>query len=167
MNLDCIAQTLIEAGCATQLGIDIFEHHIPSTVAQGILLRTPMDGIPINHYIPGFYKARIQVILRSKSHAYGDSQALIIDQALTMYRRVYIDTAGNTLMTIIQSFPTTLPIVYPRTAGNEYEWSCNFLFHYIMPANSPAAIVSGPTSSTGAVSGALGISNVVSIGEPL
>ena len=136
MNLDCVAQVLIEAGLATELGVDIFEHHIPSTQTQGILLKTPMDGISINHYIVGFYKARIQAILRSKDHAFGDARSMAINQALTLRKRVFYDASGNLIMNILDSFPTQLPIVYPRTAGNEYEWSCNFLFHYIMPVGT-------------------------------
>jgi len=133
MNLDCIAEVLIEANLATALGTDIFEHHIPETCSQGILLKMPMDGIPVNHYIPGFFKGRFQAILRSKDHAYGDANSLLINKALTFYQRVFTDsTSGATLMRVLQCFPSTLPIVYPRSAGNEYEWACNFVIHYIM-----------------------------------
>lgn len=133
MNLDCIAQVLIENNLATAQGVDIFQHHIPDTVAQGLLLKLPMDGIPINHYMIGFFKGRFQVIQRSKNHAFGDTQSLLINSALTFYEREFTDDTGAMLMRVLNCYPSTLPIVYPRTKGNEYEWSCNFICHYIMP----------------------------------
>jgi hypothetical protein len=133
VNLDCIAEVLIEANLATALGVDIFEHHIPETCTQGILLKLPMDGIPVNHYIIGFYKGSFQAILRSKDHAFGDAQSLLINNALTFYNRTFTDpVSGDVLMRVLQCFPLTRPVVYPRTQGNEYEWACNIKAHYIM-----------------------------------
>lgn len=134
MNLDCIAQTLIAAGLATAQGTDIFQHHLPETATDGaLLLKLPMDGIPVNHYVIGLFKGRFQVILRSKIHAFGDARAPLINKALTFANTYFVDGNGAPLMNLIHCYPTTLPIVYPRTAGDEYEWSCNFLAHYVMP----------------------------------
>lgn len=132
MNLDCIASTLIDAGLATQLGVDIYEHHIPFDAVEGILLKLPMNGIPINHYLPGYFHAHVQVIYRSKDQAKGEQMANAINQTMTLYKKTYKDTNGNVLMYIQQSLPQVLPIHYPRSKGNEYEWSCNFTVIYTM-----------------------------------
>lgn len=152
MNLDCISQLLINAGFATALGVDIFQHHIPETAPDGsLLLKMPMDGVPINHYVYGLYKGRFQVIMRSKNHAFGDARAPLINTSLTLQKVGFVDHNGNTLMRMLNCYATTLPVVYPRSAGNEFEWSCNFLSHYLLPdagsteplsAGSSAVIVS-------------------------
>lgn len=155
MNLDCIAQLLINARLGTAQGTDVFQHHLPETSPDSsLLLKLPMDGIPINHYVVGLYKGRFQVILRSKSHAFGDGRAPLINKALTFYEQSFFDANANVLMRVFNCYPTTLPIVYPRTPGNEYEWSCNFLAHYIMPDQAySSANVSGQSTVLPTVAG--------------
>lgn len=134
MNLDCIAGILIEAGLATALGVDIFEHHMPESCINGILLKLPAQGIPVNHYVPDFYRARFQAIYRNKDHATGDAMAINIANALTMTNQTFYDADGVTvLLRIMQCYPVNLPIVYPRSAGNVYEWAINLSSQYIMP----------------------------------
>lgn len=133
MNLDCIAQVLIDAGLAQGFGQDIFPQHMPAQVEEGMLLRLPMEGVPLNHYIPGYFKGRFQVILRSKSMDTGEPKASQICQALNMREVTFSGADGHLLMRVLQCFPVTLPINYARTDANVFEWSCNFLAHYVMP----------------------------------
>lgn len=149
MNLDCIAQVLINASLATALGVDLFEHHIPESATEGLLMKLPMDGIKVNHYVDGFYRGRFQIILRSKSHADGDIKAPLINAALTFRERTFIDSNGHLLMNILQCLPTTLPVVYPRSAGNVYEWSCNFEAQYFMPATTTPGPNAGVLAAQG------------------
>jgi len=123
MNLDCISQLLIDGGAATELGKDIFQYHMPEDCTQGLLLKLPIAGIRINHYVPGFLKANFQIIVRSPSHSIGDPLAKLISKIITVYD---LDFPGaEPRFTIKQMFPTALPIVYPRSSGNIYEWSIN------------------------------------------
>lgn len=121
MNLDCIAQLLIDGGAATALGTDIFQYHMPEECNQGILLKLPISGVRINHYIPGFLKANLQVIVRAPSHAIGDPIAKLVSSILKVYNQDFPGASPSFF--VKQMFPTALPIVYPRSAGNIYEWS--------------------------------------------
>lgn len=133
MNLDVITTILINAGMATTPGVDIFQHHMPESCTQGILLKLPISGIPINHYIPGFYKGRFQAILRSKDHSFGDAQSLLISKALTIAQQSFTDpVTGLVLMRVLQMYPSVLPVVYPRSTGNVFEWACNIVAQYII-----------------------------------
>ena len=107
---------------------------MPESCTEGVLLKTPMQGIPINHYIPDFYRARFQVIYRSKDHGTGDAAAIAICNALTLTNRTFYQSDGVTILfRILQCYPTELPVVYPRSAGNVYEWAVNLAAQYIMP----------------------------------
>lgn len=130
MNLDCISQLLINGGAATALGVDLFQFHMPEDCEQGILLKLPIQGIPINHYIPGFFKARFQAIVRSPTHTFGDPLALLVSKLLTVSNVFF--PGSSPAFIIKQMFPTTLPVVYPRSAGNIYEWSINLECCYLM-----------------------------------
>jgi len=132
MNLDCISQIILEKNLVTALGTDLFQHHMPDTCKQGILLKLPVGGIPINHYIPGFIKGTFQTIVRSNSHQYGDGQAQALSKALTVQNRVFLDLSAKLLMKIIQCYPKHLPIIYARSMGNEIEWSVTYEIHYLM-----------------------------------
>ena len=129
MNLDCIAQILIGAGAATHLGVDIYEHHMPEECVYGLLLKVPISGVKINHYLPGFLRANFQVIVRAPEHAIGDPLAKIVMKSLKVVNLNFPD--ADPKFFIKQMFPTALPIIYPRSAGNLYEWSINAECTYI------------------------------------
>lgn len=133
MNLDCIAQILINAGLAQGFGQDVFPQHMPAQVEEGLLLRLPMEGVPLNHYIPGYFKGRFQVIVRSKDLAVGEAKANGVCAALNLYGVSFFDLNAQPLLRILQCYSTVLPINYARSDANVFEWSCNFLSHYIMP----------------------------------
>lgn len=129
MNLDCISQILIDAGAATNPGLDIFQLHMPEECIKGILLKMPISGVKINHYLPGFLRASFQVIVRAPTHDLGDPIAKIIMKCLKISNRDF--PGADPKFLIKQMFPTALPIVYPRSAGNLYEWSINAECTYI------------------------------------
>lgn len=133
MNLDVISRILIEAGCAQALGVDLFQHHMPETVTSGVLLKLPIAGIPVNHYIPGYFKGSFQTIVRAPQDSVGEPVAKKIWKALTIYEQTYNDPdTGEFQMLIHHLFPRDLPVRYPRSIGNLIEWAITFDCNYVL-----------------------------------
>ena len=134
MNLDVICDILVEADLGV-LGETLFQDHMPDDVTEGIMFRLPIDGIPIDSYLPEYFRAgKLQVIARSPSHDAGKALANGVMNALTIMQRTsFFDADDALVMRINNMRPCTLPIVYPRTPGNLTEWSINFDANYFMP----------------------------------
>ncbi len=130
MNLDAICQIIEDAGLGT-LGESLFQHHMPETATQGLVLRLPLEGVPINHYIPGFRRGSFQVIVRDDRFAEGQAVAERVFDLLTLHRRDFQDAQGKLYFRILQCLPRTEPIVYPRMGSNLTEWSINFDVAYL------------------------------------
>ncbi len=130
MNLDAISQILQEAGLGAP-GDYLFQHHMPDTASHGIVLRMPLEGVPINHYIPGFRRGSFQAIVRDDHFTEGQSVAERVFDALTIYERDFKDAQGKLYFRILQCLPRTEPIVYPRMGSNLTEWSINFDVAYL------------------------------------
>lgn len=130
MNLDSIAQVITEAGLGAP-GKTLFMHHMPETCAKGVLLRLPMEGIPTNQYIPGYYNGSFQAIVRDKNHASGQDLADRLSKLLTFYERNFADKKGRVYQRILQCYPCQKPIVYPRLPDNLIEWSIKFDVDYL------------------------------------
>lgn len=124
MRYDLIVAYLQAQGLGTA-GVDVFAHRMPAHVKSGILIRGPLDGIKHDHYIPGYFKAPIQVIYRHFDQVTGDTKAKQISAALTLHNCQFSD-AGVPAMHVQQMLPNTLPIHYPRLEGEGIEWSLNF-----------------------------------------
>lgn len=130
MNLSHIADMIVAAGQGV-IGKTLFIHHMPETCAKGVVLRTPLDGIPVNNYLPDYYQGKFQVIIRDKTHASGQPRADALFDLLEMYNRDFLDKKGKLVMRIVQSYPCTKPIVYPRSPDNLIEWSITFDVTYL------------------------------------
>ena len=129
-----MATILAQAGLG-EIGSTIFEHHMPADCRKGILVRAPLLGIKIDHYLPGYYRTMIQVIVRDVRHGAGATKAQQVLDLLTIQKPTsYNDPADatNQALQINQMLPETLPIVYPRSVGNGYEFSINLDASYVM-----------------------------------
>lgn len=108
-------------------GQSLFAVEMPGEVKQGVLLRYPLDGVPVDPYIPGHYNFDLEAIVRAESFNDGESLASLLMSVMTTNREVDIrDTDGNVKMVIRFVQPRTLPRVFPRMEGNGREWSISF-----------------------------------------
>lgn len=133
MRLDLLAKELESLNLGTTSGpaVDIFVHRMSEECAEGILLRNPLDGVPIDQNLPGYHKSGLQAIVRGKVQSAGDIKSKAVVHALTMYRRNFYEN-GNLAMEVKQLYPTKLPIVYMRSDGRTIEWSLNFHADYVL-----------------------------------
>jgi hypothetical protein len=120
MNLLPFAQRLEDAGLGVQ-GQSIFVDQMPMTVTTALMLRNPISGVPIDNYLPGFYRARFQVIARAPTYDAG--QALVRQAIATL--RVPAETMIGT-MKVNFCRPVALPVAYPLSSANLIEWNVIF-----------------------------------------
>lgn len=132
MNLKILAQLLEDAGHGTQ-GEDIFIASMPADVTKGILLKDPLSGTKIDPGLPGYYRSRLQAIVRAPAHEEGDTLAKAVAKTLEMGKRIFNDADGKLLMQVNYIYLEQLPIVYPWTPANVLEWSLNFVTSYVEP----------------------------------
>lgn len=130
MRLDLLADRLAAAGLGTP-GTDIFEFEMAPEVRAGILLKLPLDGIPIDHELPGYHKGAVQAIVRAQKHATGEALAAKVQDVLTIAKLDLLDEEGRG-MHVNYLRAKTLPIVYPRSDGNGKEWSINLDACYVL-----------------------------------
>lgn len=133
MRLDIIGKYLEDKGIAT-MGDDLFRNEMSSDVNEGVLLKTPLTGVPIDHYLPGFYRGRLQVIVRARTNEVGQGWADEILAALTIKQDTEFNDpdTGDKVMLVHHILPETLPIRYPRSDSNHIEWSLNFLTCFVI-----------------------------------
>lgn len=124
MNLHALADRLQDA----DIGLDpdqIFINFMPSDARAGALFKLPLTGVPIDHELPGFYRTRLQIIIRNQSRSVGDQLAAAAMQTMTIEQSEWV---GDMHVRYLR--PTTLPISFPRSEGNGIEWSLNFMMAY-------------------------------------
>lgn len=129
MNLTILSKKLQDAGLGVQ-GENLFLYELPGTVAEGIVIKSPLDGIKIDHELKGFFKAPIQIIVRASNHANGEQLSNKIAELLSTEQA---DVWSNGSISILINYCRleSLPIRYPRSDGNGIEWSLNFDFCYV------------------------------------
>jgi hypothetical protein len=125
MNLQLLTQRLEDAGLGEQ-GASLFVDQMPTAVTTAVMLRTPLSGVPIDNYLPGFYRARFQVIARAPTY---DAGQTLIKQAMAVLK-VPADTVIGT-MKINYCRPLALPVPFPLSSANLTEWSTNFELCYV------------------------------------
>lgn len=134
MNLDVLAAALADADLGV-VGETIFQEHMPSGVDEGILLKIPLGGTPMDHELPGYYRGQLQVIVRSTSHETGESLSRqVMDLLTTQETRDYTDEDDEFAMRVNLMLPDTLPLRFPRSDGGYIEWSINFDCSFVLPA---------------------------------
>lgn len=122
--LEALAQLLQDTGLGVQ-GENIFVHMMPSSVSQGILLLSPLSGVPIDHELPGYRKTSFQAIVRHTSHASGKALAEQMSNALSL---VNTTLSGYDVKFIL---PRHEPVVFPVSEGDFLEISVNFEAVYV------------------------------------
>jgi hypothetical protein len=100
---------------------NVFLYKMPYSVVPGVLFRDSYMGTAIDHYLPGFYKAEFQVIVRHTDHVLGRAMADEISGFLTVKKSGII---GN--MNVRQVLPRNMPLVFPASEGDLLEWSIHF-----------------------------------------
>jgi hypothetical protein len=131
MRIDLLADLLAAAKVGTP-GKDIFEEEMPADVKAGVLLKLPLQGVPIDHELPGYYRGAVQAIVRAQKVDTGDRLAKRVMEALTLSEHSFTNEAGEEVMHVNFLRPRTLPIVYPRSDGNGKEWSINLDASYVL-----------------------------------
>lgn len=119
MNLFPLAQKMEVDGLGI-LGETIFINMIPAECKQGILLRNPLRGTKIDYELPGYYKAKFQLIVRSQSYDQGDELINAAFTSLTL-SDVVVGTMAVQFMR-----PLTKPVVFPLSKGNLLEFAADF-----------------------------------------
>jgi hypothetical protein len=132
MKLELLAQVLQDADCGV-IGETIFVHRMDAETRIGILLRNPLDGTPVDPNLPGYYRSKLQAIVRHDSQAEGDLLADKVGKALKMFNRRFTGPGNQLVMKVNHIFPSQLPITYPRLPGQGIEWSLNFTTSYVQP----------------------------------
>lgn len=130
MRLEYLAKMLEDASLG-KIGDDIFVGHMPSECQKGILLKDPLVGTPADPNLPGYYKSKLQLVVRAPTRFEGDNIAKEVGKAMTIYNREFFDLDGNLELKVNHIYPAQLPIVYPYTPGNTIEWSLNFVTSYV------------------------------------
>jgi hypothetical protein len=132
MRYDLIASLLQTEGFGVP-GTDIFIHRMDAETDAGILIRGPLDGIPVDNNLPDYYRGSLQIIVRNPDQQTGDALALRLQSSITMGRRLFTNPDGSLAMDVKQIYLAKLPIVYLRSVGRSIEWSLNFKTFYCLP----------------------------------
>jgi hypothetical protein len=127
MNLTILTDYLQAEGVGTN-GVDLFAHRMPFECQKGVLLRLPLDGIQRDPQLPGYFKTEgLQAIIRDIDQAAGEIKAQRVMDALDLMNHQFEGLKINRI------FARTLPVVYPRSDGQELEWSITFFASYVQP----------------------------------
>ena len=136
MRYDLIVGALQTAGVGV-VGTNLFVHRMDADCKLGIMVRGPIDGVPVDVDLPNYYKHSMQLIVRAADQLTGDAlMASAIAALTTQQPRVFNDSNGNLLMQLNHLVPRTLPRVYPRLDGQGIEISVDFNTNYVMPPNN-------------------------------
>lgn len=131
MRIDLLNDLLAAEGLGTP-GVDLFEFEMGPECRAGVLIKLPLDGVPIDHELPGYFRCQVQVIVRAQRHETGDALSKKVQAALTFNGRDFSAADGTPAMRVNFLRPRTLPIVYPRSDGNGKEWSINLDCSYVL-----------------------------------
>lgn len=126
MIQDILETKIVEASLGTK-GDDLFRNFMPSELKSGVMTRIPLEGISEDSNMPGWFKGRIQAIVRHHDPDEGERLARQVRKTLTIRGRSIYPANQEREGVIISFFiPETLPIEFPRLEGNGYEWSIHF-----------------------------------------
>lgn len=126
MIFDILGKKLTDAGLVVA-GESLFYNDMPGEVAVGVMLRSPLQGIPIDPFIVGWHKADLQVITRHTDPVEGEKLANNVTKVLLVEGPEYHEATVDRGPVHINVFwPKTYPIRFPRLEGNGLEWSQHF-----------------------------------------
>lgn len=108
-------------------GQSLFTGTIPGEINRAVMLRVPLEGVPIDPYIPGRYKGPVQVVVRDNDPGRGARDARAVQKVMTVDARQHFEaTPERGRVHLDQSQPRTLPVAYPRLESNIFEWAQTF-----------------------------------------
>lgn len=125
MNVQGVVQYLHDQGLAV-IGSDLFIHHMPESVNEGILVIGPESGTMIDHHLPGYRRTSFQLIIRANEYGSGEERAEKISESLTG------DGISMQGMYVKRVHPRHEPIVFPSSKGDLLEFSVNFDIVYVV-----------------------------------
>ncbi len=126
MIFDILEKKIVDAGLA-EAGVSLFRSFMPAETPVGVFCRVPLEGIPVDPYIPDRYKGRIQVITRHTDPMLGWQLATSLGKVLRVdspEEHPATTEHGKALISLF--IPETLPIQFPRLDGDGIEWSQHF-----------------------------------------
>ena len=126
MIWDILVRKLEEAGLGVA-GADIFINSMPAETEVGIMIKPPLVGIRVNHYIPGYYTPVVQLIVRHTDPVIGEKMANDVVSALRILNESFDATSERGAVNIKMFLPRELPIRFPNLQGGGYEFSLNFI----------------------------------------
>lgn len=128
MIWDIMVAKLLDANLDLEAGVSLFVETMPSDVTVGVMLRSPLSGVRIDQYLPGYYKPVLQVIVRHTDPVLGETLAGKVNDALTIAgEESYPQNADRGAVQLKLFCPRELPIRFPRMDGGTVEWSTSFL----------------------------------------
>lgn len=130
MIFDVLTNKLVAAGLGVP-GRSIFHNAMGAEVNVGVMLRTPLQGVPVDENIEGRHKADIQVIVRHTDPVEGNALANQVTRAL-LIEASEVHVIDGKRIQISLFYPKTLPIQFPRLDGNGLEFSINFKAVFVM-----------------------------------
>lgn len=126
MIYDILEQKIITAGLAVA-GESLFRDFMPAECSQGVLIRSPLTGVPIDPHIEGWHKVNMQVIIRHPDPVAGVTLANDVIRCLVVEKpETYPASPERGPAHISMFYPRQLPIQFPLLEGNAIEWSINF-----------------------------------------
>lgn len=123
MNLMPLVELLAGAGFGVK-GENIFLNMMPIGAEDGILLRSPLQGTPIDYELPGYFRASFQLIVRGRDYGVVEARTRSAVDTLTL-AEMPLDTVH-----FIYSRPRTEPVSFPLSKGNLLEFSVEFSCRY-------------------------------------
>jgi hypothetical protein len=123
--LDDIAQELEIAGIGTR-GTTIFIDTMPAETTTGVLIRVVDPGEWDMDFDGKLRELNFQVIVRAATHQLGHSQAILVNEALTMRQK----TTTNAY--VYGLFPRHEPLPFGREAAGLETFVTNFEGKYRM-----------------------------------
>ncbi|MDX5412908.1 MAG: minor capsid protein [Rhodobacterales bacterium] len=120
MNLDPIRDYLGSLIPSLVVARNLFTYTMPPTVSRGVLLVPSPVGLEINHEVGKASSGRYQVIVRSEDYTAGLELANFVSESLTLLN---LDLGEYT---VVYSRPRHTPISFPRSEGDQIEFSINF-----------------------------------------
>ena len=128
MNLEAVAERLEQDGVGEQ-GKTIFINHMPDTCQDGILLRLPFGGTPIDYELPNYRTTEFWVVSRAKDYLAARDR---IEQAVASLNNPHGAGTSLTGMKVNYIRATTEPVHFPKTAGNYLEFLVIFEANYVI-----------------------------------
>jgi hypothetical protein len=121
MDLKPLIDKLADEGFGI-FGTDLFIFQMPPGPRQAIMLRERLQGTPINHELPGYFRTIFQMVVRHPSYVDGMALAKQVSAALAVTQEGTV--VGPQTFNYIRA--QTEPVGFPVSEGNLIEFSVFF-----------------------------------------